>query len=159
MHPGRSSNRVAMVQSTLNRWGFFLGGYVPAGCTTLYAPDGIYGPCTEGAVKNFEAAHGFNGTDRDGIAGAFTMQSMQRGTDARPHSNSTCRFARNGAGEGNVCYFADASHPRGYSTKVYDLQPGGIHSGIFWWHQTSSCWTGASRFTRGACITYNQEGN
>jgi Putative peptidoglycan binding domain len=64
LKPGDTGSQVKLLQQALNKLGFSTG-----------KPDGVYGPSTQNAVEQFQAAQGLNA---DGIVGPETLNAIQK---------------------------------------------------------------------------------
>ncbi|HEX4323944.1 MAG TPA: peptidoglycan-binding domain-containing protein [Gaiellaceae bacterium] len=64
LKPGDTGSQVTLLQQALNKLGFSSG-----------KPDGVYGPSTQNAVEQFQAASGLNA---DGIVGPQTLAAIKQ---------------------------------------------------------------------------------
>jgi len=88
---GNAGGAVKQLQEELTRLGYGVGEV-----------DGMFGPSTEKAVRDFQRDH--PDLTADGIAGAATMSQIQRALDARSKGGKTAAggaVAAGGAGGGN----------------------------------------------------------
>jgi len=66
-------NDIKALQNALVRLGFDLG----TGGVFSNGVDGVYGPATEQAVRDFQESRGFSGVDVDGVVGLITLKELK----------------------------------------------------------------------------------